>query len=301
MKNWTKAILISLLLIAVVVWAEVFKSPSESKDPMVYFLDVGQGDSELIQKGNFQILIDGGPDDKVLQELGKVMPISDRKIEIMILSHPDADHITGLNQVLSRYEVGAIYSTGVLDTTDQYYEFTNKIKSMKVSYTVPKVDESVSAFADGKLTFLWPGDKYEGQSPKEENNSSEVVQFCYFSHCALFTGDQQTEEQAQMLAYYSQISSGDSSGTTNSNGLSIFKSDILKVPHHGSKTAAGADLFNAVAPQYAVIEVGAKNTYGLPSPETLTLLQKINAQILRTDQSGTIKFQFTSNSIELLK
>ena len=202
MKFWTKVILLLLLLGAVAVWAEVLKSPAKPNEAAVYFLDVGQGDSELIQKGNFQVLIDGGPDDKVLQELGKAMPISDRKIDIMILTHPDADHITGLNQVLSRYQVGAIYSTGVLDTTDQYYEFTDKIKSMKISYIVPKIDSNVNLFENGTLTFLWPGDKYDGQKTDNTNDTSEIAKFCYFSFCALFTGDIEKDEQTEMLVHH---------------------------------------------------------------------------------------------------
>ena len=105
-----------------------------------------------------------------------------------------------------------------------------------------------------------------------------------------------------VLAYYSESVSGSAvSGTVNSNNLSVFKSDILKVPHHGSRTADGEELFSAVAPKYAVIEVGAKNSYGLPNQETVDILQKINAQILRTDQSGTIEFQLSSDGIRLAK
>jgi len=126
MKTATKVILSALILIAVFIWTSLARSP-ESAGVNIYFFDVGQGDAELIQNGDYQILIDGGPSDEILSKLGEAMPIADRNIEIMILSHPHADHLVGLNQVLERYNVEKIYSSGVLHTSNEYLEFLEKV------------------------------------------------------------------------------------------------------------------------------------------------------------------------------
>jgi beta-lactamase superfamily II metal-dependent hydrolase len=111
-KTLSNLSLIILALVAFLVWHEIAKSPSENGAEF-YFFDVGQGDASLIQINDYQILIDGGPDDSVLNKLGDVMPVYDKEIEVMILSHPHADHLIGLNQVLDRYQVDKIYLSGV--------------------------------------------------------------------------------------------------------------------------------------------------------------------------------------------
>lgn len=288
MKTLTKAILASLILILAFVLAEIAKSPSvNSNSVQIFFFDVGQGDSALIQKGDFQILIDGGPDDKILAELGRAMPLTDKKIEMMILSHPHADHITGFNNVLDRYQVGQIYSGGVVSTSSQYLNFLNKIKEKNIKYSVPNTEDLVDLFTGGKLEFLWPGIKYKETTIDNLNNSSEVMRFCYLSACALFTGDIELEEQNLMLDYYSKLLQTDK-----------LKSEVLKIPHHGSSNGANMNLYNAVSPKYAVISVGVNNQYGHPHVMTLDLLKRAGIQIFRTDQDGTVKLQFSQNGIE---
>jgi len=282
MKTLTKTIFASLILILAFIAAEIVKSPSadsNSNGVGIFFFDVGQGDSALIQKGNFQILIDGGPDDKVLAELGKAMPLTDKKIEIMVLTHPHADHITGLNLILDRYEVGKVYGSGVLSSSSIYLDFLTKLKDKNPSLDVPSTDSEISPFVDARLEFLWPGDKYLKQSLDNLNNSSEVARFCYFSRCLLFTGDIEIDEQTAMLAYY-----------TNKNELAKFQAEILKIPHHGSQNGANQELLDAVKPKSAVISAGKDNQYGHPHQVLLDLLNKNSIQIFQTDLEGTIIF-----------
>lgn len=281
--------LVVLILLFFFVYAEIVKSP-KTDGTEIYFLDVGQGDSELIQKGDFQILIDGGPDDKVLAEIGKVMPLTDRKIDIIILTHPHADHLRGINLILDRYSVGTVYSSGVLDTTNGYLEFLNTIKDKNISFKIPALYDKIIPFANSELDFLWPGDKYKSQTLANLNNSSEVTKFCYFKNCALFTGDIETEEQATMFDYYAQ-----------KNLIDVFKSDILKIPHHGSKNGTNEQLLKNVTPKYAVIEVGVDNTYGHPHASTLELLKKFNITTYRTDTDGTIKFEMAIDHLEKIQ
>ncbi|MFA7253213.1 MAG: MBL fold metallo-hydrolase [Patescibacteria group bacterium] len=278
MSKLTKTLLFLFLPVAVLIWVEIAKSPTADsrKDPAVYFLDVGQGDAQLIQNGNYQILIDGGPDDKILPELGKYMPVGDREIEIVILSHPHADHLVGLNQVIDRYQIGRIYTNGVLYDSNQYEEFIDKIKDKKIETVIPKIGESIIPFTNSALTFLWPGEKYKDQIIKNLNNSSEVVKFCYLLKCVLFTGDLEEDEQANMFTFYSS-SAGDN-----------FKADILKVPHHGSSTGLSDDLYNFVAPTAAIISAGIDNRYAHPHKQVIDYLSSKNIEIRRTDLEGTI-------------
>lgn len=284
-KNISKIIFVVFCLALFFTVAEVARSPQTGKCEL-YFFDVGQGDSELIQFGDYQILIDGGPDDTILSELGRVMPIMDRKIDLIILSHPHADHLAGLNLVIDRYEVGKIYSGGVLDTTSGYLEFLNNIKTKNINFVVADFDSTILPFADSKLTFLWPGKNYQSQKIDNLNNSSLVAKFCYFDSCALFTGDIETEEQSKMLSYYRER-----------NKENIFASAIYKMPHHGSNNGVNENLIKLVNPRFAIIEVGMNNSYGHPHASTLELLKNLNIETLRTDKDGAIKFLFSSEGI----
>lgn len=287
MKRWTRIILGVLVLAAIFVWAEVAKSPTADiadNNAHIFFLDVGQGDAELISKDGYQVLIDGGPDDSVLSQIGKAMPVSDRKIEILILTHPHADHLAGLNLILDRYEIDSIYYSGVVYESNGYKEFLDKAKSKNIPLVIPEIGTKEEIFSGGEMTFLWPGTKYKDKTIKNLNNSSEVISFCYFSHCALFTGDIETDEQATMIAYYS-------------SNLNIFQSEILKLPHHGSTNGTNQAFLDIVKPKYAVIEVGAGNTYGHPHNSILDLLQKNNIQYWRTDRDSMVQFSFTDQGI----
>jgi len=174
MKTATKVILSILILLAVFLIVEIVRSPDKNS-VQIYYFNVGQGDAELIQKGDYQILIDGGPDDTILSELGKAMPLTDRYIEVLILTHPHADHLTGINQVLERYQIGQIYLSGGTTTSNTYLEFLNTVKAKSISTKIPSIDETIKPFEDSKLTFFWPSDKYLDRSVENLNNSSEVV------------------------------------------------------------------------------------------------------------------------------
>jgi len=285
MKKLTQFVLVFLLVCGVLVFAEISKKP-EIAGVQVYFFDVGQGDAALIQEGDQQVLVDGGPDDKVLAELGRVMPAGDRKIEHVVLTHPHADHITGLNQVLERYEVGEVISTGVVSTSSQYLEFLNNIKTKNIPFKVPKVGDEIAPFADGKIDFLWPGDTYLSKEIDNLNNSSLVFRFCTVMSCAIFTGDAEQDEQEDMVAYYAK-----------ENKLSEFESMITKVAHHGSSNGTTDSLLKNVKAIHAVIPVGLDNQFGHPHEAALTLLKKYGLIIHRTDQNGTVRFILNKDGV----
>ena len=260
---------------------EIAKSPTD-ENLHLYIFDVGQGDAVMIAKGDYQILIDGGPDDSVLSKIGEVLPISDRRIEKVILTHPHADHLVGLNLILERYEVGEIYVSGVVHTSSQYLEFLSKIKEKNIKTTVPEVNQKEIPFDNGSLTFLWPGKKYQEQTAENLNNSSIVSKFCYYSRCAIIMGDIELDGQSEMY-----------SGNKNAD----FQASVLKVAHHGSNNGTNQTLLDKVKPQYAVISVGADNKYGHPHAAVLELLEKSNIKIFRTDRDGTVEFIFEQNNL----
>lgn len=305
MTKITKIFFSFLITLVVFIWVAVVRSPSGT-GCNIYFFDVGQGDSALIEKGDFQILIDGGPDDKILSNIGQAMPLTDRKIEVVILTHPHADHLVGINQVLDRYEIGKIYSTGVIHTTNAYLEFLDKVKNKNISLEVPDVAEEIAPFDNGKIKFLWPGKRDVGKSAEDNNlnNTSLVSRFCYFDHCVLLPGDLETDGQEEMLSYYSSkqneasaLKSESKSSQPLVSNNNIFQSEILKVAHHGSVNGTNQKLLDIVKPKYAIISAGADNKFGHPHAATLDLLQKANIQQYRTDRDGTIEFNLSEQGI----
>lgn len=260
------------VFIALAGWA--YLGSTAQKDLKVWFLDVGQGDSALIrtQKG-FDILVDGGPSTNLPSLLAQKIPFWDKKIDMIILSHPHADHLVGLLEVFRKYEIGEILWTGVACTTPECEKFENNISEYKVPESHPLAGKKI-AIGDLSLTFVYPFQSLLGQKIEDYNDSSIVFSLAYKGKKVLFTGDTYEEEEKEML-----------------NVPSIkaeLKSDILKVAHHGSKSSSSPDFLAAVAPLYAVISVGAGNTYNLPNVQTLQNLRHIT-KVLRTDLNGEIE------------
>jgi competence protein ComEC len=279
MKNLTKIILLFLAGIAFFLGFQVFRADERTEQTKVYFFDVGQGDSILIQRGNYQILIDGGPDAKILSLLGKAMPVTDRKIERVVLTHPHSDHLAGLNLILERYEVEQIFGSGVLANSNQFQEFQNLIQSKKLSYQVPALGTIENPFANANFEYLWPGDKYQEKTTKSLNNSSIVNRFCYFEQCVLLTGDIETDEQQSMIMYYEERGS-----------LQRLQSSLLKISHHGSRNGTNSRLLETIRPKTVVISVGIKNQFGHPHQEVLDLLGQFGLLLYRTDHDQTVEF-----------
>jgi len=284
MRYLTRSILTILFLsLCSVFFISLKHNPIDGAE--IYFFNVGQGDATLIQNGDYQILIDGGPDESVLSRLGKVMPLEDKNIEMVILSHPHSDHISGLNSILDRYTISKVYSSGVIFSSDQYLSFLDKVKDKKIPFEIPELGYSIMPFKNSKIEFLWPGEQYQGKIASNENNSSLVVRFCSYSVCALLPGDQETDEQEKMLDYYAGIPK-------------VFGSNIFKFPHHGSNNAANKHFTDVVGPEFVIYSVGEKNTYGHPSKEAQNIFSGTFTKIFRTDQGKTILFEISSQQLQ---
>ena len=230
----------------------------------VHFIDVGQGDSILIDLGTTEVLIDGGEKSPgVTDYLKKYV---DGDLEVMVATHPHSDHIGGLIDVLDKYTVDAIWTNGEAATTKTYTDFMNSSLAEGAKLSVARRGDTITA---GALTFhvLNPPSTLFGDA----NNDSIVLQLDYGQVDFLFEGD------AGIAAENSMISAG-----------MLSDIDILKVGHHGSRSASSPAFLAITHPEVAVYMAGAGNSYGHPHQETLTALAGIGAKIYGTDKYGTI-------------
>ena len=250
----------------------------------VTFFDVGQGDSSLIvTPQKYQILVDGGPDNTIAAKLGAALPFYDHDLDLVILSHPHADHVAGLVEILKRYRIKKIIMTGAFHTAPDYLEFLKLIKDKNIPVQVIDKPQDFSPEAGIDLSFLWPRESLAEKKLDNLNNSSIVFKMIYASTSYLFMGDLEEEEQL-------------ASATP-----AVLKSDVLKVGHHGSINANSAPFLKLVSPQYAIISVGAANSYGLPGYRTIHELTQLGTRIFRTDQDGDIKCLSDGNKVSCTK
>lgn len=201
------------------------------------------------------------------------MPFYDRKIELMILSHPQADHLKGLISVLERYNVDYFVSSGIEGQGDEYKRLMSLIKSNKIPMKKETTGEKI-LLDNLALETLWLSTQVLGASTTQTdlNESSLVLELTYNQFNALLTGDAGQDVQQEM----------------RNKGLRVSNVEILKVPHHGSKTSLSSQFLEQSKPQLAVISVG-KNSYGHPTKETLEILRDKRIKVLRTDENGEIE------------
>ena len=261
-----------LAVAATLLWIAVFSLPDGRLH--VHFLDVGQGDAIFIQlpEGQ-QVLIDGGPEpSRLLAALGRVMPFWDRRLDLVVLTHPDMDHLGGLIPVLERYQVDTILDTEFLKANPPGEQWRTLAASR--GSTVVKAKRGLRfAWGDGLwIDALHPGPQPLTNTHADDNNNSVVLRLAYGQVSFLFTGDIEAEAEAALL----------SSGQ-------LLPSQVLKVSHHGAQEASTASFLQKISPQLAVISVGKENRHGHPAGATLKRLQACGARILRTDQQGNIE------------
>lgn len=235
---------------------------------IVWFFDVGQGDAIFIETPTgVQWLIDGGPDDTVLGKLGSVMPFWDRHLDAVLLTHPHADHVTGLMHVLDRYEVDRVFTTGVEYDNHVYGEFLRQISAERGQY----ITEPITLTLEEGVTFtiLTPLRSLRGARVEDVNDASIVGLLEYGDTSVLLTGDIGNQAELDLIPY-------------------LKPTDVLKVGHQGSRFSSANAFLSALRPRIGVISVG-ENDYGHPHPDTLDRLQAFGATILRTDLHGDIR------------
>lgn len=235
----------------------------------VYFFDVGQGDSIFIRTPEGKdVLIDGGPDGTVLERLGETLPYWDRKIDLMVLTHPHADHIQGLDEVLKNFSVGEVIETDLKNPTPEENYFNKLVASDGAVEEKAIKGEKINLGSDLDFEILYP---LTYQAEEENiNDYSVVIKMIYKGRSFLFTGDATSEVEAQIL---------------DQN----LDSDFLKVGHHGSRYSSSQKFLEAVSPIISIISVGEGNSYGHPTADTLNRLNTVGSRVLRTDKAGTVE------------
>jgi competence protein ComEC len=273
MRIFTLKTIFLLFLFNLISWYFVFEF---SKEPYltVYFFNVGEGDGILIQTPfKNQILIDGGPDSKILEKLSKVMPFWDKTIEVLILTHPDKDHLTGQIYVLKHYKVENLIWNGLKSEITEYKQWENLVQKKQIK--IFKVQDYKRVKEKNLiLTLLWPKNS-SNFAFQNSNDFSIVAKLKYYQNSFLFTGDISSLGEKALISLWDK---------------KTLESQVLKVAHHGSKYSTSEEFLLKVQPEFAVISVGKDNPYFHPHFQTLENLKKHGTTIFRTDLNGDIKF-----------
>ncbi len=236
----------------------------------VHFIDVGQGDSILLQLPDRQtMLVDAGPNEAGSAVVSYLQEQGVEKIDYLVATHPHADHIGGMDNVIQAFEIVKVYMPRVTTTTESFESVLRSLKAKGLKITPAKAGLTILDRNGLKISFAAPcRSGYE-----DLNNWSAVLKVRYGGISFLLTGDAQAESEQEMLA----------SGAD-------MKADVLKVGHHGSYSSTTPAFLKAVSPKYAVISVGAGNDYGHPHRETLARLASAGVKVYRTDRDGTVIF-----------
>jgi len=236
----------------------------------ISYLDIGQGDATFIESPTgTQVLIDGGPDSSVLRGLGDIMHSFDHDIDIVIPTHPDADHVTGLIDVLDRYNVSTVVRTENESSTSMWQTLEEKIKAEGADIIYARRGQIYDLGGGAKLEMLFPDRDVSGL---ESNTSSIVARLTYGTNAFIFTGD-----SPKAIEEYLVLTEGEH-----------LKSDVLKVGHHGSRTSTSEVFLAEVDPDYAIISSGKDNPYGHPHVEVTDLLFNYGIETKNTADEGSI-------------
>jgi competence protein ComEC len=259
-----------LLVIATLVWLAAATMPDDRLQ--VSFLNVGQGDAILIQKGTQQILVDGGPSPQAIGlELGKKMPFWDRTIDLIVLTHPQADHLTGLVEVLKRYKVRQVLYPDLEYESPLYNEWLSLIETTDIECTLAQTGQRTDFGSEVTIEVLNP------QTPPltDINDNGVVLRLTMGRVSFLLTADIMQAAEFELITRRANLSN-----------------TVLKVAHHGSGTSTSPEFLAVVNPHIAVISVGKDNTFGLPNQEVVDRLeQKLGLEnVYRTDEHGRIEF-----------
>ena len=263
-----------LFFVVFIVYSEWSKIPDGNLHLTMF--DVGQGDAMLIETpGNQRILIDGGPNYQLLEELGDEIPYFFRTIDLLILSHPDTDHITSFPEILRRYDVKKVLMTGVDDEASSYYAFLDALKESNAEIIIADARYDIDLGEGVVMDILWPRENIFGKKIDDTNATSIVAKLIWKDHEILLTGDiDKGIERALLL------------------GGEILTADILKVPHHGSKTSSSTGFLLAVDPDLAIVSAGRNNRYNHPHRQVVARYEDMGISVRRTNEEGEIRLEF---------
>lgn len=273
-KYFQYFVFFALVLVALGIWGAVFAA-TPSGVLTVAVLNVGQGDSIFVESPTgVQIIIDGGPDGTILSRLPTLMPLADRTIDVALATHPDADHIAGLIDLLNRYEVKNFIEPSIPKPTVT----ASRLREVVVEKNIPRFYAYRGMWLDigggAVLKVLSPDFDVSTLSSSKTNEGGIVLQLIYGSSTMLLMADVSEKVENHLVLLDGEA----------------LNSDILKVGHHGSRTSTSETFLQSVTPAAAIISVGASNKYGHPTQDVLDVLLQNNIRTLRTDKDGTIVF-----------
>ena len=284
-KKRTSNVLSYLIIIAFILGGYLFitlPSKGQHQEPIsdsvkseltVEFIDVGQGDSILIMTPNKKtILIDAGESGNYEKIKDTLYKYNINKIDAVIATHPHADHIGGMEQIIRNFEIGKIYMPDKIHTSKTFENLLLAIEEKGLEIDIAEAGVKMDLDEALNLTFVSPNGDFA-----DLNNTSAVLRLIYKDTSFLFTGDMEAKAEKLIDA-----------------NIDV---DVLKVGHHGSDTSSSKEFLDKASPQIAVISVGKDNKYNHPSSEVIKRLNNIGAKILRTDESGNITI--TSDGVNL--
>lgn len=277
---------LSLIFFALILTVSFFLTSPLKKEGLlkVGFLDIGQGDSIYIETpSGRRVLIDGGPDNSVLRKLSFVNNFWQRSFDIVLATHPDSDHITGLIEIIRRYRVDSLLITGIGKDNGVYDELLKNAheKERKEGLSIVKTGGYKEIdLGDGVYFYILAPENFE--DGEESNDLSLVVLLKYKNQSFLFTGDAPAKVELDIIKKY------------NLDNLTV-----LKAGHHGSNTSSDIYFIERVKPVYTVISSGKTNKYGHPHTQVLNILEKFKSIVLRTDEKGSILFKTDGESLTI--
>jgi competence protein ComEC len=287
-KKKIKTFLIIILIFVfanIFIWTSVYRE-SQPRMLTVSFLDVGQGDSIFIKAPNGnEMLVDAGRNAQVLRDLSKVTPFFDRSIDVVVATHPHADHVAGFIDVLKKYHIGLALVSGQKSRATFYQVFHNALKKNNVKTIKGKRGMIINLGSGVYFDIVSP----EKLTPGESTNETSIVgKLTYGNTSFLLTGDAPIDVEKKLIARY-----GDR-----------LKSDVLKAGHHGSKNSSSIFFLQTVGPSYTVISAGIKNRYGLPDKSVIKHIKTVGSKVVRTEtdaRMNNVTFKSNGENIFLLQ
>ena len=268
----TRWLALSIAGIAMLLWFILISGPD--KNLHVHILDVGQGDAILIQKGNKQVLVDGGPGPSAIcLRLGEKIAPWDRNIELMILTHPSEDHIGGLIEVINRYNVKQVIYPDLEYSSITYEKWLELINEKELKHIIAQAGQRIDLGEGALIEVLNPQKQMIEGTDSYIDNNGIVLRLKMGEVSFLLMADTMWETELELI--YNRI---------------LRQSTVIKVGHHGSDTSTTEKFLQLVDPQIAVISVGKNNEYGHPDETVLNRLQEHVDNIYRTDRDGSIEF-----------
>lgn len=272
-KIFNNAVLAFLLFTASAVWLAIAFRPDNLLH--IYFCDVGQGDAILIKTPqNKQILVDGGPGDRVLNCLSDALPFHDRSLDLLILTHPHADHLGGLIKALDTYEIKKAIFYQINYQSADFREFVDLVGRKRIENLEVAAGDVLALDQQTRAEVWYPLSNADLRvlGSSNVNDFSIILRLVCGDFEALLTGD--APDSVQQVLWGQGI---------------VKEADVLKIAHHGGRDSLDKDLLQKVKPQLAIISVGANNRYGHPHAETLSQLRLAEVEVKRTDLDGTIE------------